>query len=194
MVVYAHPESQSLAGALLQAVVRGVSSAGHHVDVIDLYGEGFRAAMSTEEWLAYETDTPVLDLMVQRHIDMLLHADALVLVYPTWNMGLPAMLKGWFERIMVPGVAFTLDPTSRKVVGGLGHLQNLVGVTSYGMKRPVMFVANDAGRRLVTRCLRAMVPHRHCRTTWLGLYGLNQAQPARTVAFIGHVERQMAKI
>ncbi len=194
LVLYAHPDRNSLSGALLEAAVRGLESAGHHVDVLDLCGEHFQAAMSPAERTAYETDTPVLDPQVQRHIDLLKASDVLIAVYPTWNMGMPAILKGWIERVLVPGVGFSLDPDTNKVVSGLGHLKHLVGISTYGMPRAGVFIINDAGRRLLTRCIRAMVPNLRCRTHWLGLYGLNQAKPTQIVSFIGRVEREMAKL
>ncbi len=194
LVVQAHPDQESLSGALLQAVKRGLGQAGHHVDVIDLYGEGFRACMSAEERRAYETEQPIIDQQVQRYVDLLLAADALVFVYPTWNMGLPAILKGWIERILLPGVAFSLDPKTNRVKGGLGHLRHLVGVSTYGLPRPAVLVTNDAGRRLISRGVRAMCPTLKCRTTWMGLYGLNRPDPRVTTEFIGRVERNMAKL
>ena len=194
LVLYAHPDRNSLSGAILQAAVRGLEKAGHQVNVLDLCGEHFQAAMSPAERAVYETDTPVLDPQVQRYIDLLKASDALVAVYPTWNMGMPAILKGWFERILVPGVGFSLDPETKKVVSGLGHLKHLVGISTYGMPRVGVFVINDAGRRLLTRCIRAMVPNTKCHTHWLGLYGLNRANPAQIVGFIGRVEREMAKL
>jgi NAD(P)H dehydrogenase (quinone) len=194
LVVHAHPDQESLSGALLQAVKRGLVQANHHIDVIDLYGEGFRAAMSAEERRAYETDTPLTDPQVKRHVDLLLAADAVVFVYPTWNMGLPAIMKGWIERVLLPGVAFALDPKTNRVKGGLGHLRCLVGVSTYGLPRSGVFVTNDGGRRLITRGVRAMCPTLKCRTAWMGLYGLNRADPRAITEFIGRVERKMAEL
>ncbi len=194
LLVFAHPDSESLSGAILQAALRGLEKAGHHVDLIDLYGEQFRAAMSAEERAAYETDTPIQCPTVRRHIDLLNEADALIVVYPTWNMGMPAILKGWFERVLLPGVAFVLDEKTHKVKGGLGHLRLIMGISTYGMFRSAMFFGNDMGRRMLGRCIRVMSPTLKCRTKWLGLYGLNTAGRAEITAFIGRVEREMARL
>ena len=90
------------------------SKAGHQVTVLDLYGEGFRAAMSNGEWLAYHSDRPILDPMVERHAEIVKQAEALVFVYPTWWSTMPAILKGWLERVMVPGVGFVFDETATR--------------------------------------------------------------------------------
>jgi NAD(P)H dehydrogenase (quinone) len=194
LIVHAHPDQESLSGALTQAAIRGFQSRGHHLDVIDLYGESFQAAMSPEERRAYETESPILDPQIQNHADLLKAAQALVFIYPTWNMSMPAILKGWIERVVVPGVGFALDPKTNQVKGGLGHLRHLVGISTYGLPHSAMLLSHDGGRRLVARGLRAMSPTVKCRTKWMGLYGLNQPDPARTTAFIGRVERGMAKL
>ena len=51
-------------------------------------------------------------------------------VYPTWWSGLPAILKGWLERVMVPGVGFTFDSRTGKVKPGLTHVRRIVGIST----------------------------------------------------------------
>ena len=80
--------------------------------MLDLYAVGFAAAMSPEERHAYHGDEPIIDPLVAEHAALVLRADALVFVYPTWWSGLPAILKGWLERVMVPGVGFRFDERS----------------------------------------------------------------------------------
>ena len=87
----------------------GFRTAGHHVITHDLYAEGFVAAMSDAERHAYHGDHPVMDPLVAEHIADITAAHTLIYVYPTWWSGLPAILKGWFERVMVPGVGFVFD-------------------------------------------------------------------------------------
>ena len=130
LVVYAHPAQESLSAALFATATAALKRNGHAVDVIDLYGEDFEARMSRAERLAYETNTPMLDPMVQRHAAMLVRAQVLVFVYPTWYWGLPAILKGWLERTLVPGVGFVLDARTNKVRGGLSGLRRIVGIST----------------------------------------------------------------
>ena len=114
LVVYCHPRPDSYCRALCESAIAGLDRAGHDVVLLDLYREGFRAQMNPEERRAYETDSPILDPMVARHAAAVAQAEAIVFVYPTWWWGLPALLKGWLDRVLVPGVAFTLvDGRSR---------------------------------------------------------------------------------
>ena len=111
-----------------------------------------------------------------RHAALVRWADALVFVYPTWWMGLPAILKGWLERVLVPGVAFHLDPGTHRVVSDLGSVRRVVGITTYGSSWPRVRLVHDAGRRTLLRALR-MLCARRCRTAWLALYSVDAPTP-----------------
>ena len=123
LVVHAHPSPTSFSRALSDAAETALIGAGHAVTVLHLYEEGFRAAMSAEERRAYETPSPILDADVARHAELVRSHDALVFVYPTWWAGQPAVMKGWLERVLVPGVAFRLDPDTGRVEAGLRHVR-----------------------------------------------------------------------
>jgi NAD(P)H dehydrogenase (quinone) len=194
LVVIAHPDGDSLCMALAQAAVRGLQAGGKQVEVIDLYAEKFRPAMSCAERQVYESVQPLIEPDIVRHIELIERCDALIVVYPTWNMGLPAILKGWFDRVFLPGVAFKLDEDSQRIKGALGHVRRMVGITTYGSPSWVVRLTSDSGRRLVSRCLRMMAPTLRTRTLWCGLYGLNRPDPAAITAFIGRVEREMERL
>lgn len=194
LVVYAHPDEASLCGAICRTAVTALDRAGHQVDLIDLYAEGFEARMSRDERLAYETDCPISDPMVERHAVLLGTAEALVFIYPTWYWGLPAVMKGWMERVLVPGVGFILDPRTNKVRGGLPNVRRIVGISTYGSRRIDTLVTTDGGRRVIARCVRLLASRLRCRTTWLGLYGLNQPDPERITKFLADVDRTLVKL
>lgn len=193
LLVLAHPCSDSYTHACADAAQAGLVRGGHEVDRIDLYAEGFRTAMSREERLAYETDDPILDPQVADYAARLKRADALLVVYPTWWSGLPAILKGWFERVMVPGVGFSLDPATNKVKPGLRHLRRIMGISVYGSPRLHAYFVNDNGRRIVTRALRMSCGWR-TRPKWMAMYAMDTATDAERQRFLAKVETEMAGI
>ena len=142
--------------------------------------------MSPDEHRAYETDRPVLDPMVQAHIDDVMAAQIIVFVYPTWWSSVPAVLKGWLERIMVPGVGFVLDDR-RRVRPGLGHVRRLVGISTYGSPWLYVKAINDNGRRTINRTLRMSTGWR-TRTSWLALYAMDTRSAADRQRFLDRVE------
>ena len=127
LIVLAHPCHDGFAHAAARSAIAGLERAGHEADLIDLYADGFRSAMSFDERLVYDSDDPICDEQVRDHIARLQAAQLLVFVYPTWWSGLPAVLKGWLERVMVPGVGFRFDERTGKVRPGLQHVRRIVG-------------------------------------------------------------------
>ncbi len=192
-MVQAHPSTDSFNQALLQAALRGLATAGHQVDVLALYEEKYEPVMSLAERRAYESDQPILSEHVQRHADLLLTADAIVFVYPTWWWGMPAMLKGWMERTLVMGVAFELDPKTSRVRPKMDKITKLAGITTYGSSRTYMRFFTDGGRRTIARTLR-LICGRRCRTTWLGLYSIDTASVEDRNAFVAKVETKMTQL
>jgi putative NADPH-quinone reductase len=100
-ILYANPVATSFGAALHKQVVATLRSRGYEIDDCDLYLESFDAIMSTEERIAYH-DTATSRTRVLPYADRLLAAEALVLVYPVWNEGFPAILKGFFDRVFIP--------------------------------------------------------------------------------------------
>ncbi len=192
LVVLAHPNPDSFNHAVAHRAVDTLQSVGHEVQLLDLYALGFKAAMSADERVAYHSDEPVLDPLVAAHVELLRRADTLVFVYPTWWSSLPAILKGWLERVMVPGVAFVFDDAG-KVQSALTHVRRIVGISTYGSPRMYVRAINDNGRRTLTRALRLTCGLR-TRCRWLGLYAIDTATAAERTAFLGRVERRMRSL
>lgn len=118
--VFAHPEQQSLNSALRDEGVRALNEAGHEVRVSDLYAMKWKAVLDkddfgelTDERLvvpnalvqAYQDGTPSPDILAEH--EKIAWADALVVHFPLWWQGMPAILKGWFDRVFAMG--FVMD-------------------------------------------------------------------------------------
>lgn len=194
LVVFANPDPASFGAAILQAAVTGLERGGHDVDVIDLDRSGYEPCLSAEELRGYDTLAAAHpDAEVATHIDLLRNAEGLVFVYPTFWGGMPAIMKGWVDRTLLPGVAFAFDPDSRRIRGRLTHLRHLIGITTYGSPRSYRWLVGDAGRRLVRRVIRFSCGAR-CRSRWLSLDGLDGRQQSDRADFLREVELTMAEL
>lgn len=191
LLVVAHPATDSYTRALAERAEAGLLAGGHEVVVLDLYALGFQAAMSSDERRSYDEADPILDPMVAEHAALVQRAEALVFVYPTWWSGLPAILKGWLERVMVPGVGFVFDDRGR-VRPGLSQMRRIVGISTYGSPRGYVRVVNDNGRRTLTRALRMSCGWR-VRRRWLARYSIDTSTAAERAEFAAHVEQKMAR-
>jgi NAD(P)H dehydrogenase (quinone) len=192
-VVLAHPNPDSFAHELARRAHAGLLAAGHEATLVDLYGIGFTAAMSASERTAYHGEQPVLDPLVRAHVDLVTTVDTIVFVYPTWWSGLPAILKGWLERVMVPGVGFRFDERSGKVRPGLTNVRHIVGISTYGSPRWYVRLVNDNGRRTLMRALRLSTGWRTSHR-WLGLYALDTTTEQQRHEFAARVERAMSEL
>jgi NAD(P)H dehydrogenase (quinone) len=191
LVVYSHPVETSYNAALHSQVVTSLKQAGHEVDDCDLYAEDFNPVLSRAERLGYH-QVPANRGPVQRYVDRLLWAEALVLCFPTWCFGLPAMLKGFFDRVFVPGVAFDIsDPNNVKPA--LTHIRSISAVVTYGRPRRIAWLMGDPPRKVVTRYLR-MLTGGHARVTYHACYHMNTATPARLERFKLRTGAAMARL
>jgi putative NADPH-quinone reductase len=186
LVVWAHPLEDSFSAALYQRTTAALEAAGHAVDRLDLYREGFEARLSPAERRTYH-DPGGDRTAVADHVARLRAAEGLVFVFPTWNFGVPAILKGWFERVLLPGVAFTVEGGATRP--GLGHIRRFACVTTYGARRWVVkLVVGDPNRAVFMRGFRRLMPL-STRATWLPLYDMNTPDPDRRAAFLDRVDR-----
>ena len=190
LVLYAHPDPASFAAALHRTVVETLRKHGHEVDDCDLYAERFDPVLSYEERVSYH-DVPANRRLVESYVRRLEAAEGLILIFPVWTFGFPAILKGFLDRVLLPGVSFTLE--NGLAVPKLTHLRSLVAVTTYGGPRWRAVLVGDPPRRLVKRMLRLLVAPR-ARTRFLALHDMDRQTPERRAAFLKKVEHAIAAL
>jgi NAD(P)H dehydrogenase (quinone) len=194
-VVHAHPVETSFNRALFHAAIEGLTAAGHEVDALDLYAEEFEAVMSRAERLAYHDVPENLTRGVKPYVDRLRAAEAVVFVHPVWNYGYPAILKGYFDRIFLPGVSFVMvggdTPDTGKLVPALRNIRKVAFVTTYGGDRLRTMVMGDPPRRLARRWAWVMFGNWR-PPKYLALYDMNNQTEAGLKGFLTRVRREMA--
>ncbi|MBD8907874.1 NAD(P)H-dependent oxidoreductase [Methylorubrum zatmanii] len=191
LYVYCHPLPESFHGAIRAAALDGLRQAGHQVDLLDLYAEGFDPVLTADGRRNYH-DVTVNQRGLEEYVARLRAAQVLVVQFPTWCFGPPAMLKGFIDRLMMPGVAFDLsDPKHVRPI--LDSLEQIVGIVTYGRPRWMALAMQDPPRRMVTRYLRWFAARR-ASAAYLALYHLNIASDARRSAFLEKVRRRMARL
>jgi putative NADPH-quinone reductase len=190
LVVHCHPNAASFTAAVRDRVVAALSARGDEVRVTDLYADGFNPVMSATERQRHLEPGP--DPSVADHAADLQWCQHLVLVYPTWWSGQPAMLKGWIDRVWVRDVAFDLPSESSRVHARLRNVRRITVVTTHGSSKFVNAIEGEAGKRMVTRTLRA-VCHPLARTRWVALYGVDTATEQQRVAFLDRAAKKVAR-
>lgn len=189
LVLFSHPVESSYGAALHWAVLESLRAAGHEVDDCDLYAESFNPVLGRHDRLAYH-DIPENRKKVEPYVQRLEQAEALVIVSPVWNFGFPAMLKGYFDRVWLPGVSF--DLVDGEVRHRLTNIRKLAAVMTYGANPLRAFLAGDPPRKLVKRVLRATV-RPLAPVKYLAHYDMNCSTEETRARFLARVKAEMAR-
>jgi putative NADPH-quinone reductase len=191
LVVFCHPDPESYGAALFRTACQALRDGGHELRVIDLYAEGFDPVFSLAEKQSYLSDTAQNIAGVAAHVEALRWAEGWVAIYPTWFYGLPAMLKGWLDRVWLPGVTFQVASSKKRTIRGeLQNIRRFVGITTSGSPWWWLRVIGDPGRSLLMKGLRPLYA-RGCRMTWLQLHDMNHVTAAEREAFLAKVDRTL---
>ena len=188
--VYCHPLAESFHAAIRAQALAGLKDAGHTVDLCDLYAEKFDPVMWADERSAYH-DLSKNQSRVSDYVRRLRETDALIMQFPVWSFGPPAMLKGWMDRLLMPGVAFDLS-NPNMAVPLLQNLKRIAGITTYG--RPwwnALFVGNPP-KKYVTRYMPRFTDGK-AKVDYYPLYHMNVATDAQRKAFMAKVRAAMAR-
>ena len=191
-VVHSHPLVDSYNHALFHTIVETLKPR-HEVIATDLYREGFSPVMTEAERSSY-FQGPYAEDAVARLIGQLRRADGIIFCFPHWWFSMPAMLKGYFDRVWAPGTAFAHDLKGGRIRPLLTNIRLFGVVTSYGspwwLTRIVM---QDPGRKVLFRALKPMCGPR-VGSFYLAHYDMDRSTPASRAAFIERVRARIAEV
>ena len=190
LIVVAHPLKQSLCQALATIARETLIEAGHEVDFADLYAETFSPVMTAGERIAHNAAPDNSGPEARR----LASAEALVLVFPTWWYGFPAVLKGWFDRVWLPGLAFDIAPKTSALVPRLTGLRHFIAITTLGSPRWVdWFVLRQPVRRILKYALAGTCAPQ-ARFRYLAMHSADAVPPARFEDFGARIRRSLSAL
>src|SRR5262245_45690506 len=190
LVVYCHPCAESFNAAVRDVAVEALEQRGHDVQLVDLYAAGFDPVMRMEEWRGYFKDGDNLNPILEQ-AQQVLWAEAVVFIYPTWWYGLPAMLKGWLERVLVPGFAFEMPTSARGPRPKLQHIGRLMALPTCRASPLVVWIMGQPGRRTLLRGFRSIC-HPFCRTKYLALYNMDSVSEGQRLKHLERVRKTVA--
>jgi len=190
LYVYCHPLDDSFHAAIRREALAGLAKAGHSVDLLDLYAEGFDPVLSAQRRRDYHD--PVQNrINNQAYVDRLMQTDSLVVQFPTWSFGPPAMLKGWFDRMFGPGIAMDLSNPA-KAQPLLVHLKRITGISTYGRPRWQAIGMADPPRNIIKRYLPWFTGDR-AKVRYHAIYHMNTATAERRRRFLAKVRKEMER-
>jgi NAD(P)H dehydrogenase (quinone) len=191
LAVLAHPSRDSFDGQVYLAAVQALTEAGHDVRTLDLYGEGFEARLSEPEWRA-NADESRNRATVEGFVVDLLWADGLLLVFPTWWSGMPAILKGWLDRVFLPGVVFKLGKGKGPIRPLLTRLKLFAAVTTCGARRWHTVALLDPVRVHLRALRLAVAPQ--AKPVFLRLYQMDSTTDEQRQRFLECVRERFTRL
>jgi putative NADPH-quinone reductase len=192
-VIHCHPLADSYNHALFHVITETLRHGGHEVVATDLYREGFEPAMTPEERRSYHPG-PYAAAAIAAQAELLRSVDGIVFCFPHWWFSMPAMLKGYVDRVWGPGIAFEHDRAGGRIRPLLTNVRLFGVVTSYGSPWWVTrLLAGDPGRKVMMRALKPMCGP-GVRSFYLAHYDMDRSTDATRQAFIARVRRTMAGI
>lgn len=152
LIVLAHPKPGSFNHAIAETVRATLEAKGHTVRLCDLYAEGFDPLYTAEELARGNLAPP----QVREHLDLVLNADAIVVVHPNWWAQAPAILKGWLDRVLRAGEAYRFGTNEKGegvIVGLLKARAALVFTTSNTPRDAELALYGDPLDNFWKRCV-----------------------------------------
>jgi len=129
VVVYAHPYEKSFNHGVLESIKTGLGENNEEFEVLDLVKDGFNPVMTSKDLSGYNkghTD----DELIIRYQKEIIKADKMIFVFPIWWGGMPAILKGFFDKVFLKG--FCYEVKNGRVVGLLDHIKKTYVLTTSG--------------------------------------------------------------
>lgn len=185
-VLYAHPCPESFNAAVHKVVLDTLTHRGWEVDNCDLNAEGFNPVLTELERRNYHEEPDNVN-PVKSYVERLQAADVLVMVFPVWNFGYPAIMKGFLDRVFLPGVSFKLQHGG--IRPGLTNIKKLAACSTYGGTRFRAMLNADPPRKCVTRAVWYACGRP--KKKYIALYDMNNNKQMQLQAHLARVKREM---
>ena len=193
LIIFCHPKEDSFNAAVLKTITTHLETAGIEYRLRDLYRSNFSPVLTMQEFDGYLDETCNTDPVAQDVADVQ-WADCLIFVYPTWWYGLPAMLKGWLDRVLLPGVAFVMPKgDGDNIRPGLTNVTQIAVFTTCGASWGLTTLIGSPGRKTLTRGVRAICA-KGCKTMFAAHYLMDSSTDTTRARYLKKVASRMERL
>lgn len=192
VIVFNHPYEGSFGNAILNAVTNGLKGANHEIDLMHLDNDGFNPAMSKADLQAFVEHKPV-DPQVIDYNERLERADHLIFIFPIWWDLMPAMTKGFIDRVLSPGVVYDHHPRGFGLVPLLKNLKSVTIITT--MNKPkIMYsllIGNLISKAMLSSVFKTMG---YKRLQWINFTSVTSVSQKKRENWLINLENRFSKL
>jgi putative NADPH-quinone reductase len=191
-IVFNHPYEGSYCNAILNAVTTGLQKANHEPDVIHLDNEGFNPVMTAADLKAFIDRKPI-DPKVIEYKQRLDQADHLVFIFPIWWELMPAMTKGFIDKVIFPGVAYDYTKSGYGMIPLFKKIKSVTVITTMntpGILYSIVF-GNAVRKAIITGTFWKMG---YKNRKWINLSMVKMASDKKRKKWLANIESRYATL
>lgn len=192
LIVFNHPYEGSYCNAILNSVNKGLQSAGHEVDVINLDKDNFNPVMTAEDLKAFRDKQPI-DPKVTEYKGHLEKADHVIFIFPIWWELMPALMKGFIDKVIFPGVAYDyVNGSNTKMKPLLTNIKGITVITTMNTPRILyrLIFGNAVKKSLMTGTFWKLG---FKNRKWISLNMVKQSSDEKRKMWLTKIEQKFAK-
>ena len=197
LIIYNHPHEGSFCSAIRDAVQTGLDTGGHSYKLINLDADGFDPVMREKDLEAFVQSSrndgkgiEGIDPLVRMYADKMRWAERIVMIFPIWWMTMPAMTKGFIDKVIFPGLAYRME--DGKLVNMLTRLKQVVIITT--MNTPSAIYETTFGNSLEGSLIKGTFNQIGIHDIrWISLNMVKHVEDEKRWLWLDEIEREVAE-
>lgn len=191
-IVFNHPYKGSYCHAILDSVKKGLDKAGHKIDVIHLDHDQFNPVMTAEDLLAFRNKKSI-DPQALEYIQRIKAADHLVFIFPIWWELMPALMKGFIDKVIFPGETYDYTSSGYGMVTLMDNLKSATVITT--MNTPAMMYKLMYGDAIKKALIRGTLKKSGIKKVkWLSLNMVKASSNQKREKWLENIEKRFTSL
>ncbi|MFQ9322348.1 MAG: NAD(P)H-dependent oxidoreductase [Enterococcus durans] len=192
LIIYNHPYEGSYNHAILESVVKGITRAQGKYEVIDLDKENFNPAMTSADLLGFVKHQAV-DPIAISYAEKIKEADHLVFIFPIWWEMMPALTKGFIDKVIYPGLTYNYKENGISMVSLLPKLKATTVITT--MNTPKIMYKLTYGNALKKALIKGTFKKSGMKNVnWISLNMVKMSKVEKRQKWLKNIEQKFANM
>ena len=197
LIVYNHPHEGSFCSAIKEAVENGLRNGGHEYRIIHLDQDGFDPVMREKDLKAFvmagrigEEGLEGIDPIILKYMKKLQWAEHIVMIFPIWWMTMPAMMKGFIDKVIFPGIVYKME--DGEMISMLSKLRQVTVITTMNTPQDIYkeVFGNSIEGSLIKGTFNKIGIH---DIRWISLNMVKQSGDEKRWLWLDEIETEFAK-